>query len=235
MAWMMVCPSTITRSTAPNFYVGSHLPPRWGSNGAAMVPSQRADPSTGADTGNRMLFEVRIVGDTVVPGQLQQIGSREHDPYEPERIASTRLLYHVATVYDGKEFSNYVDGVREGGAQVHLAPHGPGHASVGAAINKGSYFKGAVHLARFTRKALSPSQFLPSSCKAVIAGPSPAKPVPPRRRHQETPRAHIFTMCPAFRQSCEYPRSRLVGFKGLGVGIGIATMWTGTLVSNVGV
>ena len=68
--------------------------------------------------------------------------------------------YHVASVYDGKEFSNYVDGVREGSAELHLAAHGPGHASVGVRINKVFYFKGAVHLARFTRRALAPSEFL---------------------------------------------------------------------------
>ena len=63
-------------------------------------------------------------------------------------------------MYDGKEFSNYVDGVREGAAELQLAPHGPGHASVGVRINKVFYFKGAVRLARFTRRALPPSEFL---------------------------------------------------------------------------
>src|SRR5438445_459978 len=74
------------------------------------------------------------------------------------RLTGSRIA--VATVYDGKELRNYVDGVQEGAAQVHLAPHGPGRSSVGVRINKVFYFKGAVHLARFTRKALSPSEFL---------------------------------------------------------------------------
>ena len=68
--------------------------------------------------------------------------------------------YHVASVYDGREFRNYVDGIQEGSAQLHLAPHGAGHSSVGMRINKLFYFKGAVHLARFTHRALSPSEFL---------------------------------------------------------------------------
>jgi hypothetical protein len=50
--------------------------------------------------------------------------------------------------------------VREGAAELQLAPHGPGHTSVGVRINKVFYFKGAVHLARFTRRALAPSEFL---------------------------------------------------------------------------
>jgi hypothetical protein len=68
--------------------------------------------------------------------------------------------YHVASVYDGKEFRNYVNGIQEGSAELKLAPHGPGHTSVGVRINRVYYFKGAVHLARFTRRALSPSEFL---------------------------------------------------------------------------
>ena len=68
--------------------------------------------------------------------------------------------YHVAAVYDGKEFSNYVERRpgRRGGTV--LGPARPGRSSVGVRINKVFYFKGAVHLARFSRRALSPSEFL---------------------------------------------------------------------------
>ena len=58
-----------------------------------------------------------------------------------------------------------MNGVREGAAEIQLAPHGPGHTSVGVRINKVFYFKGAVHLARFTRRALAPSEFLPLPVK----------------------------------------------------------------------
>ena len=64
--------------------------------------------------------------------------------------------YHVASVYDGRAFSNYVNGVRQGGGEAQLGPHGPGHSSVGMRINNVFYFRGAVRLARFTRRALSP-------------------------------------------------------------------------------
>ena len=68
--------------------------------------------------------------------------------------------YHVACVYDGKEFRNYVNGVQENAAELKLAPHGPGRTSVGVRINKVFFFKGAVRLARFTRRPLPPSEFL---------------------------------------------------------------------------
>ena len=96
--------------------------------------------------------------------------------YNQSELASKALMnrdarhplgawYHVASVYDGKEFSNYVDGVREGAAELQLALHGPGRASVGARINKVFYVKGAVRLARFTRRALSPAEFLEPPAK----------------------------------------------------------------------
>ena len=43
---------------------------------------------------------------------------------------------------------------------MHLAPQGAGQTAVGVRMNKVYYFKGAVRMARFTRRALAPSEFL---------------------------------------------------------------------------
>ena len=118
------------------------------------------DPVTGADTENRMLFEIRVVDDKWFFDSYNQSGAVNKALINRQALHPLGAWYHVAAVYDGKEFSNYVDGVREGAAELHLAPHGPGRASVGVRINKVFYFKGAVHLARFTRRALSPREFL---------------------------------------------------------------------------
>jgi hypothetical protein len=67
----------------------------------------------------------------------------------------------VAAVYDGHEFRNYVNGVQEGLAAIHFAPQGAGRSSVGVRMNLVNYFKGAIRVARFTRRALSPAEFLP--------------------------------------------------------------------------
>jgi hypothetical protein len=67
---------------------------------------------------------------------------------------------HVAAVYDGKEYSNYVNGKLQVKAAVTLAPEGPGRTSVGVRINKVDYFKGAIRLSRMTRRALTPAEFL---------------------------------------------------------------------------
>lgn len=118
------------------------------------------DPRTGADTDNRMLFEIRVVGDQWFLDSFNQSGTASRALMNRKALHPLGDWRHVATVYDGKELRNYVDGVQEGAAQLHLAPHGQGHSSVGVRINRVYYFKGAVHLARFTRRALSPSEFL---------------------------------------------------------------------------
>lgn len=125
------------------------------------------DPATGLDTDNRMLFEIRVAGDQWFLDSFNQSGSESQALMNRAALHPLGRWYHVASVYDGKEFRNYVDGVREGAAEIRLAPHGPGHASVGMRINRVFYFKGAVHLARFTRRALSPAEFLPENGTSI--------------------------------------------------------------------
>lgn len=123
------------------------------------------DPITGTDTDNRMLFEIRVVGDAWYLDSYNQSGPANKALMNKEARHPLGAWYHVASVYDGKEFRSYVDGVRQEAAELHLAPHGPGHASVGVRINKVFYFKGAVRLARFTHRALSPAEFLAPPAK----------------------------------------------------------------------
>jgi hypothetical protein len=69
--------------------------------------------------------------------------------------------YAAAAVYDGREFRNYVNGQLQASGEVALRPQGPGRTSVGVRINKVDYFKGAIRLSRFTRRALTRSELLP--------------------------------------------------------------------------
>ena len=118
------------------------------------------DPQSGADTDNRMLFEIRVVEDQWYLDSFIQSGTESKALMNRQALHPLKAWYHVASVYDGREFRNYVDGAQEGSALLQLAPHGAGHTSVGVRINKVFYFKGAVRLARFTHRALSPSEFL---------------------------------------------------------------------------
>lgn len=123
------------------------------------------DPATGADTDNRMLFEIRVAGEQWFLDSFNQSGAANKALMNRKALHPLGVWHHVASVYDGKEFRNYVDGVQEGAAQLNLAPHGAGHTSVGVRINKVFYFKGAVHQARFTRRALAPAEFLKPPAK----------------------------------------------------------------------
>jgi hypothetical protein len=133
--------------------VGGDLPPRWRRAEQRWFHLQE----DGSD--DRMLFEIRVID-----------GKWCLDSYVPQSDASQALLnrdrlhplgvwYHVAAVYDGREFRNYVNGVQEGAAEIRVTPQRPGRSSVGVRFNKVNYFKGAIHAARFTRRALTPAEF----------------------------------------------------------------------------
>jgi hypothetical protein len=118
------------------------------------------NPATGSDTDSRMLFEIRVIDGRWCLDAFNRSGNVQRALLNRNSLHALRNWYHVAAVYDGKQFRHYVDGVEEGAAEIHLAPQGPGRTSVGVRINKTYYFKGAVHMARFTRRALTPSEFL---------------------------------------------------------------------------
>jgi hypothetical protein len=78
----------------------------------------------------------------------------------PEKVHPFGQWYHVAQVYDGKLLKSYVNGELQGEAEIAFKPQGEGGASIGARMNKVTFFKGAVAKARFTPSALRPSEFL---------------------------------------------------------------------------
>jgi hypothetical protein len=127
------------------------------------------DSKTGEDTGNRMLFEVRIIdnGSKWYLDSYYEMAGVRSTLMNREAIHPVGPWYHTAAVYDGQTFSNYVDGVQQKTAKAQLPPQGPGHTSVGVRINRLYYFKGAVRMARFTRRALSPSEFLKVPAKSA--------------------------------------------------------------------
>jgi hypothetical protein len=122
--------------------------------------SSERDPATGADGDNRMLFEIRVIGNQWYLDSFQKSGSESKALMNPKALHPVGQWHHAASVYDGKEFRNYVNGELEGSAVVHFTPQGPGRTSVGTRINKTSYFHGAVRQARFTQRALAPAEFL---------------------------------------------------------------------------
>ena len=107
-----------------------------------------------------MLFETRLVEGGWYLDAFASAG--ESKPLVvPEKVYPLDVWYHIAQVYDGKTYSAYVDGELQMSADIALLPQGEGRTSVGVRINLIDYFKGAVRLARFTRHALTPEEFLP--------------------------------------------------------------------------
>ena len=118
------------------------------------------NPATGSDEDNRMLFEIRVIDGQWCLDAFNKSGALQKALLNRQHLHPLGRWFHVAAVYDGREFRSYIDGVQDGAAVIQLAPQGPGRASVGVRMNKLFYFKGAVQSARFTRRALAPAEFL---------------------------------------------------------------------------
>jgi len=123
------------------------------------------NPASGDDADNRMLFEIRVIDGKWCLDAFNKSATAQKALLNRSNLHPLGAWYHVAAVYDGSEFRSYINGVQDGAAQVRLAPQGAGRTSVGVRMNKLFYFKGAVRTARFTRRALAPTDFLKLSPK----------------------------------------------------------------------
>jgi hypothetical protein len=121
---------------------------------------QEQDPATGNDTGNRMLFEIRIVDGQWCLDSFASSGMQTRALLNCKLLHPLGRWYRVTAVYDGRTLRNYVDGQLQGEGPLALQPQLPGHSSIGVRINKIYWFKGAVLMARMTPRALPPDEFL---------------------------------------------------------------------------
>lgn len=121
---------------------------------------QEQDPATGADTKNRMLFEIRIVDGQWCLDSFASSGESTRTLLNCKLLHPLGRWYRVTAVYDGKTLRNYVDDEVEGEGPLDLKPQRAGRSSIGVRINKLYWFKGAVLVARMTPRALEPGEFL---------------------------------------------------------------------------
>ena len=108
----------------------------------------------------RLLFETRLVEGNWYLDSFANTPAGSKALIDKNLVHPLDRWYHVAMVYDGKIFRNYVNGVMQGEAEVRLTPQSPGQTSVGVRINRVDYFKGAIRLARMTKRALAVGEFL---------------------------------------------------------------------------
>jgi len=124
------------------------------------APEQRFFHLQENGTDNRMLFEIRVIGEQWCLDSFAKSGENSQALLDRTKLHPLGEWFHVAAVYDGHQFRNYVNGVQEGSAELHLDPQKAGQTSVGVRFNKVNYFKGAVSVARMTPRALKPEEFL---------------------------------------------------------------------------
>jgi hypothetical protein len=138
-------------------------PYKGGSPEQRFFHMQEQDPKTKEDTQTRLLFETRIIDGQWCLDSFAHSGQTSKTLIDRKKLHPLDAWHHIAMVYDGKEFRHYVNGQLQGAAEVALAPQGKGHTSIGVRINLRDYFKGAIRVARMTRRALAPEEFLKSS------------------------------------------------------------------------
>ena len=109
---------------------------------------------------NRLLLETRLIDGKWCLDSFAASSTGAKTLIDRTKLHSLDEWHHVAAVYDGREFRHYVDGVLQGAGEVKLAPQGAGRTSIGVRINKVDYFKGAIRVARMSRRALEPGEFL---------------------------------------------------------------------------
>ena len=117
----------------------------------------------------RMLFEIRVVGDTWYLDAFMCGAGYSQALMDPDKIFPLGRWYHVAQTCDGKRYRSFVNGVLQSDAPLVFKPQGPGRASIGVRLNQVSQFKGAVREIRFTRSALSSASFTLATPEEAVA------------------------------------------------------------------
>ena len=153
---------------AKTFTIEAIFRPEGGEFQQRWMHIAETDPATGldaqpggtADPNPRFMFEIRVVKDQWYLDAFVQSKSGSKALAFPEKLHPLGPWYAVEQTYDGKTYRSYVNGVLEGEGDVGFTPHGAGHVMVGVRMNHVNWFKGSVAEARFTKRALRPSEFL---------------------------------------------------------------------------
>ena len=110
---------------------------------------------------DRILFETRLTSDRRwFLDTFIKSGQGNHAQLAEQFKHPIGRWYHAALVVDDEEMRHYVNGKKEMATRIKYQPQRPGRTSLGVRLNKVYWFKGAIRVARFTRQALRPTEFL---------------------------------------------------------------------------
>ncbi len=113
-----------------------------------------------ANVESRALLETRLTGDTWFLDTFLKSGENRAALFAENFKHPLGKWFHAALVYDGSEMRHYVNGKLELSGKIAMKPFGTGITSIGVRQNKVYWFKGAVLKARFTNRAIRPSEFM---------------------------------------------------------------------------
>jgi hypothetical protein len=119
-----------------------------------------AQPKGTSDSNPRFMFEIRVKDGVWWLDAFVNSKAGSKALIDPAKTHPVGPWYAVQQTYDGKTYRSYVNGVLENEAEVPFTPHGPGHMMVGVRMNHVNYFHGAIAQARFSTRALRPSEFM---------------------------------------------------------------------------
>ena len=130
---------------------------------------------------DRVLFEMRLAGNNWFLVSFVQSGAATARAYAVAFPHPVGPWYHAAIVVDGVSMKHYINGVYENAGPCPMTegctpadvtmlaspyplaytPIGTGSTSLGCRITQSAFLKGAIRLARFTPRALTPAEFVP--------------------------------------------------------------------------
>lgn len=114
----------------------------------------------GEDRGDRMLLELRAVNGNWYFDGYAASGNNKKALIDETKLHPLGQWYHVAFVVTPESLTTFVNGKQELHEDFPFLPIATGQTSIGARIDKRSWFCGSIYQVRITPKALQPNQFL---------------------------------------------------------------------------
>ena len=124
------------------------------------LESDESPPAAPGRGTTRMLIEIRVVENSWYLDAFMIGAGYRATMMVPDKLFPTGRWYHAAATYDGQFFRSFVNGELQMEMATPFTAQTAGRASVGARMNKVTYFKGAIHQARFTHEALPAKAFI---------------------------------------------------------------------------